>query len=232
MLNSGDKAALGAAVRVAALSHLRQLATLQALADLLSPSGVPWLVVKGPVLAELAHRRAGLRTSADLDLVVPASAFRGLAARLDGAGLRLADPSWRFLLHTRSGQVNYVDGRGQDLDIHWHLINEPSRRRSLRVPMASLFHRAKEARLGSLPVMTLDETDTLLHVLMHAALSGGHRLIWFKDVERLAARRTPDWEALVARARDWGIAGAAGLILPTFRPLSLMPCSRTPHGND
>ena len=63
------------------------------------------------------------------------------------------------------------------------------------------------------PIPTLDEIDTLVHVATHAAISGGHRLVWLADLDaairRLDGVQDAGWDGLVQRARDAG----AGLVL-------------------
>jgi hypothetical protein len=62
--------------------------------------------------------------------------------------------------------------------------------------------------------MTLDPIDTLLHLALHAGLSGGAKLSWLKDIERAAAVEPIEWDELVRRARAWG---AGEVIAVSFR---------------
>ena len=36
--------------------------------------------------------------------------------------------------------------------------------------------------LGEAPAFRLDPVDALVHVCLHATLSGGHRLVWVRDI--------------------------------------------------
>jgi hypothetical protein len=62
-------------------------------------------------------------------------------------------------------------------------------------------------------VRTLDPTDTLIHLCLHAAISGGDRLVWVKDIERAVAVRPPDWDELVSRCARWSVGAPVGLML-------------------
>src|SRR4029079_436314 len=61
--------------------------------------------------------------------------------------------------------------------------------------------------------------DTLLTLAFHAARSDGHRLMWFKDVERSVVVDEPDLDELVRRARAYRCGGPVGLILNRARYL-------------
>ena len=50
-------------------------------------------------------------------------------------------------------------------------------------------------------VPTFDETDTLVQLALHAAMAGGNRLLWCKDLEQAVTNGDPDWDQVIARAR-------------------------------
>src|SRR5688500_15332306 len=55
--------------------HLRTLADLAELGPVLDTAGIPWMVIKGPVLAETIYPRPDLRSYDDLDVVVQPERF-------------------------------------------------------------------------------------------------------------------------------------------------------------
>jgi len=63
----------------------------------------------------------------------------------------------------------------------------------------------------------LDPVDTLVHLATHTALSGGDRLGWFMDVDQTLRTRSPDWDGLVDRANEWGLALLVHLVLARAR---------------
>ena len=89
------------------------------------------------------------------------------------------------------------------MDLHWSTINSRAVRAAFRVPSAALVARAPMARIGDLTVPVLDAADNFVYVAMHSVLSGGHRLVWMKDVDQLVVG-DPPWDAIIARAREVG----------------------------
>jgi Uncharacterised nucleotidyltransferase len=193
-------AELGAAYSLAIASHLRALTDLAAIGEILAEASVPWLCVKGPVLTEVAYRELGLRTYGDLDIVVPPAELGKALDALEAGGCQLEERDWTVLLPNLNGEVHVTLPHGTPGDVHWHLINDGELRRSFRLPMAEMMQRARPVRLGGNEVLTLDSTDTLLHLTVHACTSGGRRLVWLKDIERTVCNTPPEWPALVERA--------------------------------
>ncbi|MDP8927922.1 MAG: nucleotidyltransferase family protein, partial [Actinomycetota bacterium] len=68
-------AALDSFYEQAVRTHLRALADLALIGPVLDARGVPWAVVKGPVLAETVYSRFDLRAYRDLDVLVAPAAF-------------------------------------------------------------------------------------------------------------------------------------------------------------
>ncbi|MBI4259880.1 MAG: nucleotidyltransferase family protein [Actinobacteria bacterium] len=202
---------LEAAYHAAVRDHLRTLGDLSAAGSALDAAGVPWLVVKGPVLAERYYGSPGERAYGDVDLLVPRGAFPDAVDALEGAGMPVIDRNWRLLRAELRSQVHVELPLGTLADVHWHLV-EPGRD-PFELPVEAMIERSRPVSLGGQEVLTLDPGDTLLHLALHAALSGGHRLVWLKDVERAMASEPPDWDELVGRARAARAVRPLGVIL-------------------
>lgn len=187
------------------LGHLRVTAAVKQVHEALDPVGVPWLVVKGPVLVEVAYRRPGLRLYHDLDLLVAREAFADAIAALEGAGFRLVDRNWDLLRRHMIGELVVSSRHGPEVDVHWDVLYDREIRRLLPIPVNDLFRRAQPVRVGEVSVRRLDPTDTLIHLSMHACKQGGDRLVWLKDIERSIANDPPDWEAVVTRSMEWRV---------------------------
>lgn len=214
----GPLAVLAAERWAATSHHLTTVRTLRAVGRALDDAGVPWLVMKGPVLAAHVYGDPGLRTSGDLDLLVPRSSFAAAVGALEAAGWSLLFRNWPLIWRARAGELPLGDDGGRlVLDLHWHLTFGEYDRRHLALDPAVLFERARTVVVGGMAVPTLDPVDTLLHVAFHAAHSGGDRLVWLKDVERVLAREEPDLDELVRRSEDAGCAFGVGLALDRAR---------------
>ena len=193
--------------------HLRFVADVHATGDVLDAAGVPWLVVKGPVLAEVVYPASGLRWYGDIDLVVPRERFADAVEALREAGGRIEDQNLIRVRTELAGQLNLSTPGGSALDLHWHVLFGFRDRARSGIEMEAVFARSVEVQLGDRAVRTFDPVDSLLHIAMHACSEGGDRLVWLKDVDQVVRRLQPDWDDVIDRAREWRVAGAAGLML-------------------
>jgi hypothetical protein len=190
--------------------HVRVLWELDRLEPILDGTGVPWAVVKGPAIVELLYRAAGRRTYHDLDLLVDPAGFLDVLVALEQSGSLLLDRNWRMMRREMRGQVHLILPGGTPLDLHWDLINDHRRRMS--IDTKAVLSRVQRVDLGT-TVPTLDPTDSLIHLAVHASVSGGDKLVWLKDLERAISVRPPTWDAVVDRSRRWNVAAPVGLLL-------------------
>jgi hypothetical protein len=171
-----DVAAFSALAR-----HQRALSELSVAQEALSRAGVEYLVIKGPALAEPLHGSPALRSYVDLDLLVRPSSLSEAWAALLRAGFVPLDVNWPLLRSLRVTELRLRGSSGGVLDLHWSLTHGSSGMTSPRV--STLLQRARRVDFGGgVGGPTLSVGDTLVHVAVHAAASGGHRLIWLKDV--------------------------------------------------
>jgi len=195
--------------------HLRVIWGLAQLQPLLDATGAPWAIIKGPVAVELLYSAPGQRAYQDLDLLVAPTAFRDVLAALEAAGSEVMDRNWPRLRKEMLGEVHVRAPRGTSLDVHWNLIN--MNRGRMSIDSEEVLGRAVRREIGGIMVPVLDPADMVVHLAVHAALSGGDRLLWLKDIERASGALDPSWEAVVERARRWNVAAPAGLILGRAR---------------
>jgi hypothetical protein len=203
------------ATRTAA--HMRVLADLDAVVASLSEGAVPFLVVKGPVLSEHLYPSPDLRTYEDLDLLIPPGSFERAVDALRASGSVLLDQNWALTRADTRGQLHFQLPMGTLADVHWHLLNRENVRHGFSITTDDLFERSREVVVGGRSVPTLDPVDTLLHVALHAALSGGDRLIWLKDIERVLAVDRPAWDDVIQRARAWKAGRSIAITLNRAR---------------
>ena len=193
--------------------HIRALAATRVITERLADAGVGVLVVKGPVLAEHLHAAPDMRPYNDLDVLVRGAALETAVGALASQGWRVLDRNWELLNRVGAGQL-HVDGPyGTPIDLHWQLVFREDIRRSFPVRVPELFDRSRSIEAGGVEMRTLDAVDTLLHLCLHAAQSGAHRLIWLKDVERSVKVDRPDWDELVRRAGARRLGLVCALVL-------------------
>jgi Uncharacterised nucleotidyltransferase len=194
--------------------HMKVIGDVARLGEALDRDQIPFMVVKGPVLAEVVYPRNDLRAYDDVDLVVPRRRFADAISALIGAECDVLDRNWRRIRREMRGQVHMTARYGTSVDVHWHMLNRSSVRSAFRLEMDELFERGRLVSLDGPEVRTLDPIDTLLHLALHAGLAGGAKLSWLKDIERAAAAEPIEWDELVRRARAWG---AGEVIAVSFR---------------
>lgn len=198
---------------LATATHLRALGDLASVGDALRRPEVRWVIMKGPASSELMWARPEDREYTDLDVLVSPLDLEPALDALTGSGFELLERNWDLLLDRRRGQIHLRAPHGTLVDLHWDLIAEGDLRDLFRIDTGAMLDRSTEARIGSTPVRVFEPIDRLLHLALHACLSGAHRLIWLMDVEAACAAPEIHWDALVERAHAASIGPLVGLVL-------------------
>lgn len=208
---------LADAVRGAMSRHLRAMSDLRATHASLGAAGVPYLVVKGPALVERLYAAPDLRSYVDLDLLVRPADLEAAVRALEGSGFRLLDANWPLLQQASVRELRLVSATGGAVDLHWSLAKGPhATDTSPRVD--SLLARAEVWRSQQAEHRVLGWADTVVHLAVHAAASGGHRLLWCADL-RAAVEAAPDGATadLLSRASEWSAGPQLHLMLSRMR---------------
>jgi hypothetical protein len=191
-------------VKFHALMHLKRVSLVRDLATALRDARIDALLLKGPVLQELAWRSVP-RAYQDLDVLVRRDALGDTLSLVERIGGRVIDRNWTMLARELYGEVHCCLPDGTSLDVHWHLVNHSGMRSRYLLRPDELFARARAFAPAGDWIRVLDAEDGLLHVALHAAISGGHQLIWLTDIKLLIDNEDIDWSLVVARARAWHI---------------------------
>jgi DNA-binding transcriptional ArsR family regulator len=197
----------------AVLGELQVVADLGPAAAVLDRAAPGWVVVKGASLGARVYENPVERPAGDLDVVVAPERFADAVEALEAAGARVLDRNWTLLLRERRGQVHLVLPQGTVMDLHWDVLNRGVVREDFSLRTRDLLERAEPVRIGPHLVRTLDAADTVLHLCLHAAVSGGHRVGWLMDVERSLRRLDPDQDELVRRCTQARARAAVGAVL-------------------
>lgn len=199
-------------------AHLRVLALLQRVDEVLGKADVPFVVLKGPALAWRAYSRPDLRLYSDLDLLVAPAVFPAALAALEDSGLVVLDRNWPLIRRDVAGEVKLAAEDGTPVDLHWDLFFSDDLRRTFPIPVVNVMARARPLRRDAgAEFLTLDAADTLVHVAVHACLGGGDRLVWLKDLDGCVRYDTPDWDAVVRRSHRWSVHLLVCLMLARAR---------------
>lgn len=198
---------------LATATHLRALADLDGVMRSLGDARVDAVVMKGPASAEFLWDRPEQREYTDLDILVPPADVGTALDALEESGHVLLERNWDMLLDRRRGQIHLRGTQGTLIDLHWDLIAEGPIRDEFRFDTDAMVARSSRRKIGRTPVRVLDDVDRMLHLGLHGCLSGGHRLIWLKELEAASLATGLDWDAVIAEGRRSRVAPLLGLML-------------------
>jgi hypothetical protein len=196
------------------IRHMRTRAELEQLTRTLESHGIPSVVAKGPVAADVIWPHPDMREYHDLDLFVRASQFEDALDVLLQSGCTLVDLNWPELAQTMRAEVALLGPLGTPIDLHWHMAVPPELRRAFAVDMEAMLERARFVEVGNgLRVRTFDEIDTVLHLAFHAAQAGASKLMWAGDIHYALQAPGFDTAEFWRRAAEYRISRPVSLVL-------------------
>ncbi|MEK3796892.1 nucleotidyltransferase family protein [Peribacillus sp. FSL H8-0477] len=159
---------------------------------MLSEIGIDALFLKGPVVAHDLYGDLSLRTSSDLDFLVPIEQLDQAEELLVKQGYAKDDyietvlNDWRWRHH----HVTYFHPHKQvKLEIHWRLHPGPGKEPSFQ----ELWERKRMSNLTNFPVYFLGREDLFIFLVTHGARHGWSRLRWLDDIQQLM-KQPVDWK--------------------------------------
>ena len=196
-----------------AMARMTALHDLVFLTTVLEGVGVESLAFKGQVLTTLVGRDEWERPSLDLDVLVRAADMERAVGALVEAGAILLDRNWEMMSAILIGEMHLILPAGTSLDLHWNLLVKESMRKDFTPDHEALFTTSRRVKCDGLEVRTFGAAETLVYSCIHAAISGGHRLVWLKDIERLANHDVDDWDDVLRVAESWRCSAVVGVLL-------------------
>ena len=199
------------AVATSTARGLGQQRLLARVLSALETSGVPALPYKGPVLGLQLYGDASLRSSVDLDVVVPLGSYADARAALVALGLAPRgghSPRQERTLFRWLGHASFGRGTEEFVELHWRFA-------PLQFPFAltpeHALARSSRARLAGHPVALMATDDLAVTLAMHAARHLFERLEWLAGVVRLLPSDDAGAAALVEHAT--GLRGRRSLLV-------------------
>ncbi|MFC5406796.1 nucleotidyltransferase family protein [Cohnella soli] len=162
------------------LQHCGEIATIdKSLAD----KGIRSIFLKGPLLALDLYGDLSLRTSSDIDMLIPLTKLTEAEMTLTSLGYVkdeyihtvLNDWKWRHH-HT----TFYHDQKGIKVELHWRLNPSPSGEPGFE----RLWHHSRVRTMGSRDVRYLGREDLFMFLVSHGARHGWSRLRWLLDIRQ------------------------------------------------
>lgn len=192
---------------------LQSLALCAQLREAFACAGVPWLVLKGPVVAQVGYAVPTARWFGDVDVLVAAPDVGRAVAACEGFGCELVDRNFELVRSAELGEVHLTSRVGVGIDLHFDVINSARRRRLFGVDSRQFLALRQEYLVQGQSVFGPDAASGLIHLIVHAALGGGDRLGWLADVWGWWLRAQPDPAVVVQLARLWRCELVVGLLL-------------------
>lgn len=161
---------------------------------LLAEKNIKTLFLKGPLVAQDLYGDISLRTSSDLDFIIPIDQLDEAERLLVEQGYEKDDyietvlNDWRFRHH----HVTYYHPQKQlKLEIHWRLHPGPGKETSFR----DLWIRKRESKAMGSSIYFLGKEDLFHFLIIHGARHGWSRLRWLDDIQQIV-KQPLDWKLI------------------------------------
>lgn len=192
---------------------LHLTAEMERLNRCLYDNHIPVLFLKGPVLAKALYSDLSLRTSSDLDLLVPMNQLENVEELLKEMGYLKDDyiesvlNDWKWRHHHITF---YHHEKKVKCEVHWRLNPGPGKEPNFN----SLWKRRQSLTFTEFPICYLGNEELFFFLVTHGARHGWSRLRWLVDIDRLIKKQL-DWmqvKALFKKYHHLSLAGQALLL--------------------
>ena len=169
-------------------------AEMEYVSQLFTQYQIPLLFLKGPTLGYDLYGDISLRTSGDLDILVPMDKLLDTEEMLCKAGYEKNDyiktmlNDWKWRHH----HVTYIHpDKKIKLEVHWRLNPGPAKEPTFY----DLWKRKCRSNLTHAVIYTLGKEDLLLFLMTHGARHGWSRLRWLLDIHQLMNKEI-NWQMI------------------------------------
>lgn len=170
------------------------------------------ILLKGAALATRHYRDAALRPMGDFDFMVHRDEALEAFAVLQQLGWNWAETMPQTQALWCSYAAKFRNARGQEVDVHWHLLPEGRQADA----DAAIWAGAREIDFQGVRVQCANPSDLLLHVCAHGAVNDVVPPIrWIADAWTIINHSPEplDWERLVALAQKRELTLSVGRAL-------------------
>ncbi|PEF41080.1 Renal dipeptidase [Bacillus sp. AFS094228] len=158
---------------------------MELLSELFTDKKIPILFLKGPIIASNLYGDVSLRTSKDLDILIPITKLEYAEELLLNLGYkREEETSLLNELKWRGHHITYIHTQKNiQLEIHWRLHPVPSKE-----PCFNELWEQRRVSKTSYPIYFLGEEHLFLYLVSHGARHGWFRLRWLKDIDQMLSK--------------------------------------------
>lgn len=189
---------------------------------------IPLLFLKGPVLAADLYGDLSLRTSCDLDILIPIKDLEKLEKKLLENGYQKQDyilsvlGDWKWRHH----HITFIHSdRKIKLEVHWRLNPGPS----LEPSFDELWGRKRVSNILNKPIYYLGREDLFLFLVSHGSRHGWSRLRWLTDIDQLLHQNI-DWVSLFEELRKYQLLQIGGQAIILSSELLNTPITKDMKG--
>lgn len=180
---------------------------------LCTESTIPLLFLKGPVLAVELYGDISLRTSCDLDILIPIADLERLNGILIREGYQKDDyilsvlGDWKWRHHH---VTYYHPAKGLKLEVHWRLHPGPGKEPSF----TELWSRKRKSNFLGKPVYYLGKEDLFFFLVTHGSRHGWSRIRWLLDIHQLLQQKVDGGilHSLLKKFHSLKIGGQAAIL--------------------
>lgn len=194
---------------------------MEQIAKLFSDNGIRSLFLKGPVIAADLYGDVSLRTSCDLDLLIPMKDLERTESLLLSCGYEKDDyivsvlNDWKWRHHHTSFMH---PEKGIKVEVHWRLNPAPAK----EPKFDDLWERRRQSSLITRPIYYLGREDLFMFLVSHGARHGWSRLRWLLDIKQLLDQKI-DWPKLIILLRKHQFTHIGGQALLLLARLFAVP---------
>ncbi|MFD0697816.1 nucleotidyltransferase family protein [Paenibacillus sp. GCM10027628] len=200
---------------------LQLSAELERVCKVFDEHGIRSLQLKGPVIAKELYGDISLRTSKDLDILVPFADIEKVEGILRMLGYVLTDEinrvldDWKWRIHHLS---YFHPGKRILIEMHWkqspNITNEPS--------FDELWSRRNTSSFTKNGIHFLGVEDLFLYLVSHGARHSWFRLRWLADIKQLLNKEF-EWEKVHSHLKRYDCHYLAGQALILANQLLATP---------
>ena len=213
----------GASQRRTAMANMRIHSDFRRVVLALQARAIPVIALKGLHLISLVYGDLALRTTGDIDLLVPARDLTSAGVVVEELGyapLTAYHVSRRALPYCEHHLPRFIKRGETPVEIHWHITGPDS---TLSIDVENVWDRAVPARIAGVDALVFSPEDLLLHLCVHATYSHLCEVStrpWC-DLAQTIRRHSEsmDWVQIVARAGRWRCRRGTYLALRLARDL-------------
>lgn len=169
------------------------------------------IFLKGSTLGEYLYGDLSLRTSSDIDILIPIEDLERAEMTLLKLGYVKDDyiltvlNDWKWRHH----HITFMHPQKKiKVEIHWRLNPGPSWNPSFE----DLWDRKNKSSLTDIPLYMLGKEDLFIFLVSHGARHGWSRLRWLVDIDRLVSQDL-NWNSIKRLLKKYHLTAIGGQAL-------------------